>query len=138
MKAGSLFFHANFEFHDGGVADKFVLVLGGDGEKIVTAKTTSQGHHRRLEHGCQASDRFPGFLLTKGCCAFLSKNTWVCYNEFYEFYLIKLRARMVDSAIYRVGELEADLARDAQACAVSSDDISIEQEALVRASVVAL
>lgn len=133
MKPGSIFFHPQFQFHDGTRADKLVFVLGGTSSKIVTAKTTSQEKHRRLDHGCQASDRFPGFLMTVGCC-FLKQNTWLCFNEFYEFNLSQLQAVMGCGKIYRIGEVAAEITRDAQACAVSSDDISSDQEAIVRNS----
>lgn len=135
MKTGSIFFHPQFQFHDGTKADKLVFVLGCTGSKIVVAKTTSQELHRSLQHGCQASDRFPGFLLTVGCC-FLKKNTWLCFNEFYEFNLSQLNMAIGRGSIYRIGEVSAENTRDAQACAVSSDDISRDQEALVRASFV--
>jgi len=137
MKPGSIFFHPQFLFHDGSRADKLVFVLGGTASKIVVAKTTSQDRYRRLDHGCQGGDHYPGFLLTYGCC-FLTKNTWLCFNEFYEFDLIELQSRMVGGTIYRLGEISAELTRDAQACAVSTDDISFDQEQIVRSSFVPL
>lgn len=135
MNPGSIFFHPQFVFHDGSKADKLVFVLGTTPSKLVVAKTTSQARYRRLTHGCQGSDHYPGYLLTLGCC-FLKKNTWLCFNEFYEFDIAQLQAKMVLGEIYRMGEVSAELARDAQACAVSTDDITNDQEQIVRSSFV--
>jgi hypothetical protein len=131
MRAGDVIFHKKFVFHDGGIADKFLVVLGAGATIVVAAKTTSQGKRYRNDHGCQSGSYFPAFLLTAGCC-FLPKNTWICFSEFYELSLEKLYRRMSAGDVYRAGVLDGELAMDVQVCASQCDDLSQAHEALIR------
>lgn len=132
MNAGTILFHKNFVFKDGTAADKYLVVLAEAESILVVAKTTSKGHNYRNDHGCQASNYSPAFLLTAGCC-FLPKNTWVCFSEFYELPKAKVFSEIMVGKIQQRGVLDSELAKDVQACAVSTDDISVKQEALIRA-----
>lgn len=135
MLPGAILFHKQFAFHDGAKADKLLVVLGATKNHLIVAKTTSQGTRYRNDHGCQASNRFPAFLLTLGCC-FLRKNTWVCLFEFYEISIPEIRKKIVAGEVYQAGLLPNDVARDVQACASTCDDISVVHEEIVRASFV--
>ena len=132
MKPGTILLHKNFVFADGATADKYLIVLGLDQGTTIVTKTTSQGWRYRNDHGCQASSRFPAYLLTAGCCC-LPKSTWVCISEFYEIPETDLRTKMGAGMVYKHGELPPELTRDLQACAASCDDISAHQERIVRA-----
>jgi hypothetical protein len=135
MNPGTIFFHRSFVFHDGATAQKLAVVLGGNAGTIIVAKTTSNGTHRHIVHGCHVFGRHPSFLLARGCC-FLSKDTWVCFNEFYEFQLGQLQQLVVAGIVNRIGLLDPNMTRDVQACAAGTDDISAAQEAMVRSSFV--
>ena len=132
MKPGTILLHKDFVFADGATADKYLIILGSEGGVAVVAKTTSKGARYRNDHGCQAGSRFPAFLLTVGCCC-LPKNTWVCIDEFYEIPTADLQAKLVAGQVYKHGELSAELTRDLQACVATCDDISTDQERIVRA-----
>ena len=132
MTPGTILFHKNFVFADGASADKFLVVLAATDYEILVAKTTSQGRNYRIDHGCQAGNYFPAFLLTVGCCC-LSKNSWVCLGDYYELEKQKVFDGAVGGAIRVFGMLTEELTRDVQVCAVNTDDISAAQEALIRA-----
>ena len=132
MRAGDIVFHKDFVFADGKSAHKFLVILGASADRVIAAKTTSNGSRYRLDHGCQAGSRFPAFLLTQGCCC-LPLSTWVCLSDFYELSLVDLQAKVVAGDVHRYGVLSPDVARDVQVCAAGCDDISSNQEAIVRA-----
>lgn len=131
MQSGTILFHKGFVFADGAVADKFLIVLGGTASHLIVTKTTSNGARYRIDHGCQAGNRFPAFLLTLGCCC-LPKNTWICLGDFYELAIAELHSKMFSGDVYRFGTLSPDLTRDVQVCAAGCDDISQQQEQVVR------
>jgi hypothetical protein len=137
MRAGDVVFHRDFAFHDGGTADKYLVVVGATSSIVLLAKTTSQGKRYRNDHGCQPGNYFPAFLLTAGCC-FLPKNTWICFSEFYEFSLERLQQRMVEGQVYRAGMLSDELTHAVQHCAMGCFDLTRAQEAIVHACLVKL
>jgi hypothetical protein len=132
MTPGAILFHKEFVFRDGTAADKYLVVLAKTESILVVAKTTSKGHRYRNDHGCQAGNYFPAFLLTVGCCC-LPLNTWICLDEFFELELNKVTSGVVRGNVRQYGFLTPDLTKDVQACAVSTDDISPYQEQQIRA-----
>jgi hypothetical protein len=137
MKPGTILLHKDFVFADGATADKYLIILGSEAGTAIVVKTTSKGARYLNDHGCQASTRFPAFLLTAGCCC-LPKSTWVCINEFYDLTVADLQAKLIAGQVYRHGELSSELTRDLQACTATCDDISTDQERVVRACFVPL
>lgn len=134
MTPGAILFHRNFVFPDGASADKYLVILAATPQVLLAAKTTSKGSRYRNDHGCQAGSYFAAFLLTSGCCC-LPKNTWVCLDEYYELPIPLVQSKVVSGDINQYGLLPSELTRDIQACAVTTDDISASQEALIRAHI---
>ena len=137
MEPGNLLFHKSFVFADGGAADKYLVVVGTADTHVVLAKTTSNGSRYRNDHGCQAGSYFAAFLLTRGCCC-LPLDTWICLTEFYEMTIAQLHEKLFAGTMRRYGTLDSSLTRDVQVCAAGCDDISSNQEGVVRASFVAV
>jgi hypothetical protein len=137
MLPGHVLLHKNFVFPDGASANKYLVVLGKSQHSIVVAKTTSNGSRYRNDHGCQSANRFPAFLLTRGCCFFPS-NTWVCMSEFYEFETDELQSKLIKGIVYRAGVLEPDIIRSVQVCAVECQDITQAHEATIRGCFVSI
>ena len=132
MIPGTILLHKNFVFADGAKADKYLVVLAENPSVLLVAKTTSKGHRYRNDHGCQAGNQYPAFLLTLGCCC-LTKNSWVCLSEFYEIGRQQLYAKIVAASVFKTGLLTPDLTKDVQTCAAGSDDVTKTQEAMIRA-----
>lgn len=137
IDAGTILLHRQFQFADGAQADKYLVALGGTPSTVVVVKTTSKGFRYRLDHGCQAGNRFPAFLLTQGCCCF-PLSTWVCLGDFYELSKSDLLTKMFAGDVYKFGVLAPELTRDLQACAISCDDVSINQERIIRSSLISI
>lgn len=138
MLPGTVLLYKGFVFNDGAAADKYIIVIGSTASSAIVVKTTSNGTRYRNDHGCQAGNRFPAFLLTQGCCCF-PKNTWVCIDEFYELPLQGLLAKVVAAQhVFRFGMLPRDITLDLQHCVATCDDISAAHEQVVRACFVTL
>ena len=54
MKRGTVFLHKNYQFPDGGIADKFFIIVNNSGpnDPILTCKTTSKPDSRPDKEGC--------------------------------------------------------------------------------------
>jgi hypothetical protein len=67
MNPGTLVFDDEFEFSDGSIGEKILVVLNdGSAGFYVTVKTTSKSSHKGITYGCQSSDRYPNFFLPVG------------------------------------------------------------------------
>jgi hypothetical protein len=130
MIHGSVFFDTKFVFNDGETGEKLFVVLGSSGLLYIVAKTTSRQNGRNVQYGCQPRDRFHNFFLPKGCC-YLSKNTWICLDEFYELKAQHVLKKSIDGEIKPVCTLEKHL-RALQDCALQSLDITPAQAAIIK------
>lgn len=131
MTPGTLFFDRHFQFHDGEEGQKILVALGTVHGVTVVVKTTSQGRRYRNDFGCQADHRFPNFHLVKGCCC-LSKSTWVCLDEYYEFKDSELLQKHFSGDINRIGLLTDEITVALMECALQSEDISPRQTNIVQ------
>lgn len=77
MSQGSILLHKNFQFSDGGIADKLLVVLSlvKDG-KVLVVKTTSQQRRRPLKDGCHPDVRESVFVFNANLGGF-KKTTWI-------------------------------------------------------------
>ncbi|ENX02623.1 hypothetical protein F900_01069 [Acinetobacter modestus] len=132
---GSVFLHKEFEFADGGKAQKFFVVIGRHNGVVIAAKTTSQQHGRGISYGCQPSDRFHNFYLPTGSCYF-DKCTWVCLDEFYEFSDSELFNARFSGTVRFTCTLDAAHMKILQDCAKESEDITSIQENIINNSIV--
>lgn len=130
MTPGSIFFDKKFVFHDGEDGKKILISLGTSSGVTLVAKTTSQGHRYGCNFGCQHKDRFPNFHLVQNCCV-LSKPTWVCLSEFYEFNDAQLLKKKFGGDIEHIGDLSNEITKSLLECAVASEDITELQEKIV-------
>lgn len=131
MTPGTLFFDRHFRFYDGEEGQKILIALGTAHGVTIVVKTTSQGRRFRNDFGCQADHRFPNFHLVKGCCC-LSKPTWVCLDEYYEFKDSELLQRHFSGDIDRIGLLTDEITIALMECALQSEDISPRQTRIVQ------
>lgn len=131
MTPGTLFFDRHFRFYDGEEGQKILIALGTAHGVTMVVKTTSQGRRFRNAFGCQADHRFPNFHLVKGCCC-LSKPTWVCLDEYYEFKDSELLQKHFSGDINRIGLLTDPITVAVMECALQSEDISPRQTRIVQ------
>lgn len=131
MTPGTFLFDTEFIFKDGGKGEKiFVVLNNGSNGTYIAAKTTSKGDRYGIQYGCQILDRFPNFYFVKGSC-FLSKNSWVQLDAYYEFESGKLMQEVLLGQINRLGILERKQVTELLTCASYSEDLSLGQEKVV-------
>lgn len=131
MTPGTFLFDSNFSFKDGQKGEKiFVVLNNGSGGTYVAAKTTSRGDRYGIQYGCQILDRFPNYHFVHGSC-FLSKNTWIQLDSFFEFRSDKLMQKVMSGGIHRIGVLENQQSTELLTCASHSEDLSMVQEEIV-------
>ncbi|THA09424.1 hypothetical protein [Rodentibacter pneumotropicus] len=135
LQLGSILFHPKFKFNDGGERDKYLIILGMTSQKLIVAKTTSKGWRYTLEYGCQLNTH-QAFFLPQNSNTILSKNTWICFDEFYELDKNELGNRIGNSELFHCGILVNEHLKYIQQCALQSDDISAHQELIIRQSLI--
>jgi len=123
MTPGTLFFDTRFVFHDGEEGQKIIVVLGSGQGVTIGVKSTSQGRRYRNDYGCQSDHRFPNFHLPRGSCC-LSKPTWVCLDEYYEFRDSELLQRHFSAEINRIGVLTDAITIELLECALATQRTS--------------
>ena len=131
MIPGTLYFDCNFRFHYGEGGKKILIALGTSQGVTIVVKTTSQHQRFRNNFGCQVDHRFPNFFLTEGCCC-LSKPTWVCLDEYYEFKDSEILQRHFSGDINLVGVLSDEITIALAECAMHSKDISYYQLRIIQ------
>lgn len=119
LSCGSILFHKDFVFDDGTSKDKYIIVLGGDAESLVVAKTTSKGKRYRTDHGCQSGSPEPAFYLPQGSSC-LPEPTWICLGRLQPVPRRKAAAQLRTRRMRKIGHLSPEQARDVQFCALGS------------------
>ena len=77
MNCGTVIYDERYQFSNGQIIDKLLIVLCEFGvDHLVLTTTTSQPEKREKTPGCQIKSRAPAFFLPKGSCWF-DKDTWV-------------------------------------------------------------
>ena len=76
MKKGTVFLHKNYQFSDGGVADKFFIIVNNPGpqDPFLTCKTTSKKDSRPDQVGCH---HIKNVYVIRENEDFFPKRTWV-------------------------------------------------------------
>lgn len=133
MTPGTLLFAPHFRFHDGGQSPKILVVLGTRQGVTLIVKTTSQSARFRNDWGCQVDHRYPNFHLVQGCC-YLTKPTWVCLDEYYEFKESELLQQRFSGDLAPMATLPDSITVELMECALRSDDISPCQMKIVEAA----
>lgn len=131
MTPDTLFFDRHFRFHDGEEGQKILIALGTAQGVTLVVKTTSQSSRFRNDFGCQVDHRHPNFHLIKGCCC-LSKPTWVCLDEYYEFKDSELLQRHFSGDVSRIGLLTDEMTTMLMECALQSVDVSDYQRNILQ------
>lgn len=85
MTPGNILHDKSFQFKDGEIGNKLLIVLNdGTNYPYIIVKTTSKQKTKGKDEGCQLNDKPPNFFLPKGSCSF-ELDTWAELIEFYEF-----------------------------------------------------
>lgn len=132
MSPGTIFYHKNFKFKNGGTKDKLVIVLAKlDTNEIITVVTTSKNKNKGNLQGCQINDRYPNFYIPKGSSSF-RKDTWINLDDFYPFPLQEIFDDKCNGDIEVKSTLDETMFVALLNCSIESQDISDYQEDAIR------
>ena len=123
MKCGTILHDKNYQFPNGTLGNKLVIVLCEFGADHLVLTTTSQVHFKKNKPGCQIADKPPNFFLPRGSCWF-DTDTWVELQEVIELDSTIVEYKKRDGAITEHRDvLPAPLMRSILECALQSDFI---------------
>jgi hypothetical protein len=76
MNCGTIVYDKRYQFPNGLIIDKLLIVLCEFGSDHLVLTTTSQPKRRKAIPGCQIQSKPPTYFLPKGSCWF-DTDTWV-------------------------------------------------------------
>jgi hypothetical protein len=127
MTPGTVLFNPHFQFTDGEIGRKYLVVLSeGASGFYIAIKTTSRQKNKGNDEGCQSSDRPPNFYVLDGSWP-VQGESWFLLEEFYELESGELERKVSSGQIEVKGNLSNDMLIELLACAVASFDITESQ-----------
>ncbi len=129
MKPGTIFLDNAHQSADSRPSRQLLIILS-DGQQCpyIAVNTTSQPRDAcGIQSGCQIKDRFPNFFLPLRS-TYLKENTWIQLDCFSDLNSTELVERHKNNEIERICELPRKLLEALLICAISSKDISEDQE----------
>lgn len=125
----------NFQFEDGGTADKYVICLnGGTVDFHLVVILTSQPRAYYPRPGCHLTHRPPFFMIPMGTEKFLPKDSYVQLDRFESYPPQQLIQMCLGGPGELKGELCTNMAKQLISCASNSLDITESESAVLLAA----
>jgi len=129
LKFGAVVLHEDFEFPDGGQADKLFVVLGIRSDSALIALTTSRPPTPDVNYGCTAKRSFfKAQALPRDC---FDKDTYALLWRLGELLPRNLQAGKWKTNTRVIGTLSEQTAHAVKNCASATDDITPRQKSLL-------
>jgi hypothetical protein len=122
MKSGTVLFDSKFQFPNGKIDYKLIIVACEMGEDYLVFQTTRQPEHKNTVLGCQKDDRVPNFFIPTGTSWF-KDDTWVLLNEAFSYSGLILAHKKADGIVEHKNQLNNQLIKAILDCARNSSDI---------------
>ena len=131
MKKGTVFLHKNYQFPDGGIADKFFIIINNPvpNDPILTCKTTSKQDSRPHSEGCHYVENV--YVLREND-DFFRLRTWVQFYILYRFNHNELSRLENNGEVIRMAELRPQTISAIVNCVKKSEDISFYDLELIK------
>lgn len=122
MKCGTILFDSKFQFPNGNIDYKLIVVLCELGSDYLVVQTTRQPGAKNRTNGCQIKDNPSNFYLPRGA-AWFEDDTWILLNEVFEYNSVIFDSKWRDNVIQHRTVLSTDLTKQIFECALQSEDI---------------
>lgn len=123
MNCGTVLYDKRYQFPNGQIIDKLLIVLCEFGTDHLVLTTTSQPANRKAIHGCQIKNKPPTFFLPKGSCWF-DKDTWVELHIVSELPSVIYNQKKIDGTVVEHGSaLSVELMKQILDCVLQSEFI---------------
>lgn len=124
MNCGTVLYDTKFQFSDGSITDKLIIVFGNFGTDYLVVQTTRQQKFKNKVAGCQISDKPQNYFIPKHTSWF-TDDTWVLLNEVFEYNSDTFAYKKQDNVVQYRENLPKELIREILQCALKSDDIEL-------------
>lgn len=122
MNCGTVLYDTQFQFPNGDIIDKLIIVFGDLGTDYLVAQTTRQKKVKKENIGCQPSDQPHNFFIPKNTHWF-EDNTWVLLNEVFEYNFDTFAHKKEGKIVQHRHVLSKEIMKQILGCALQSDDI---------------
>ena len=128
---GCILHWKNHKFDDGGVADKYFVILGAKaGSNYLAVIATSRQHHMEFKPGCHHEAGY--YHIPGGAKDWFPKDTWLLLFRPIELSAQELlKLAMVEKQITTEGHLRPAIANAIRECLKLCLDVSPAQKALL-------
>lgn len=125
MRKGSILFHPSFEFTNGEIGRKYLVILNTPdikkSESFLFCKTTSQSQNKPQTPGCHAEKNL---YCIDAKFDFFPKKTWVQFFEIFEANYQEFIKQHFDLGLEVKCELKTETINAIINCIKKSDDVS--------------
>lgn len=131
MKRGTVFLHKNYQFPDGGIANKFFIIVNNPGpnDPILTCKTTSKQDSRPDKEGCHY---LKNVYVLRDNDDFFELKTWVQFYILYRFNHKELMKLVHSGEVIKMAELRPQTISAIVNCVIKSEDITFSDLELIK------
>lgn len=124
MNCGTLLSDTKFQFPNGSITNKLIIVLCEYGTNYLVAQTTRQQDYKNKVDGCQINDRPPNYFI-KGGHEWFNDDTWVRLDEVFEYDSDTFFYKREDGVVIERCTLSSTLMKEILECALKSKDIDL-------------
>jgi len=121
---GAILFHKRFEFTDGAIGEKLIVVLNNPDpskEPYLTCRTTSQERNKTKIPGCQEEH---SLFFLPASHDFFKRDTWIQLHEIFPFDAKTLISDHLSGSLTLRGQLQPTTIRQLMNCIRKIKDIS--------------
>lgn len=124
MNCGTVLYDTQFQFPNGDITDKLIIVFGDFGTDYLVVQTTRQQKSKNKVAGCQITDKPQNYFIPERTYWF-NDDTWVLLNEVFEYNSDTFAYKKQDNVAQHREDLPKELIKDILRCALESDDIEL-------------
>lgn len=124
MNCGTILYDTKFQFPDGSITDKLIIILCDFGTDFLVVQTTRQQLGKNKVAGCQLADKPPNYFIPANS-AWFKDDTWVRLDEVFEYNSTQYHYKKEDGIVFYKNALPMDLMKSILECAIKSEDIDI-------------
>ncbi len=122
MNCGTLLFDKKFQFPNGHIDYKLIIVVCEYGENCLVIQTTRQPKGKNKIEGCQVSDNPPNFFVPQNTKWF-EDDTWILLNEVFEYDSNQYLYKKEDGVVQHKCDLPNDFMKALLDCLLKSRDV---------------
>ncbi len=122
MNCGTILFDSKFQFPDGTIDYKLIIIVCDYGTNYLVLQTTRQPDGKNNVAGCQLNDK-PSNYFIPGKTLWFEDNTWILLDEIFEYNSDEFFYKEADGIVFHKSVLSNNFMKQLIECALKSRDI---------------